>query len=52
MLQLPTTTPTLEIAQNTHDVKVLDLIKQYFDAGYIKPKFDITSLEDAMALKL
>lgn len=45
------TTPTLEIAQNTHDVKVLDLIKQYFDAGYIKPKFDITSLEDAMSVR-
>lgn len=45
------TTPTLEIAQNTHDVKVLDLIKQYFEAGYIKPKFDITSLEDSMSVR-
>ncbi len=45
------TTPTLEIAQNTHDVKVLDLIKQYFEAGYIKPKFDITSLDEAMSVR-
>lgn len=45
------TTPTLEIAQNTHDVKVLDLIKQYFEAGYIKPKFDISSLEEAQSVR-
>lgn len=45
------TTPTLEIAQNTHDVKVLNLIKQYFEAGYIKPKFDIYSLEDSMSVR-
>lgn len=45
------TTPTLEIAQNTHDVKVLDLIKQYFEAGYIKPKFDIASLGEAMSVR-
>ncbi len=45
------TTPTLEIAQNTHDVKVLDLIKQYFEAGYIKPKFDINNLEEAMSVR-
>lgn len=45
------TTPTLEIAQNTHDVKVLDMIKQYFDGGYIKPKFDITSLDEAQSVR-
>lgn len=45
------TTPTLEIAQNTHDVKVLDLIKQYFEAGYIKPKFNISSLDEAMSVR-
>lgn len=45
------TTPTLEIAQNTHDVKVLELIKQYFEAGYIKPKFDISSLDESMSVR-
>jgi hypothetical protein len=45
------TTPTLEIGQNTHDVKVLDLIKQYFEAGYIKPKFDISILEESKSVR-
>lgn len=45
------TTPTLEIAQNTHDVKVLDLIKQYFEGGYIKPKFNISSVEEAQSVR-
>jgi hypothetical protein len=38
---------TLEIAQHTHDVKVLDAIKSYFGQGYLKPKFDISKLEQA-----
>lgn len=36
---------TLEIAQNTHDVKLLDAIKAYFGKGYLKPKFDISKIE-------
>lgn len=38
-------TITLEIAQHTHDVKVLEAIKSYFGQGYLKPKFDISKLE-------
>jgi Fe-S-cluster formation regulator IscX/YfhJ len=45
------TTPTLEIAQNTHDVLVLSLIKQFFEAGYLKPKFNIFDLEEALSVR-
>lgn len=38
---------TLEIAQSSHDVKVLYAIKEYFGLGYLKPKYDITSLHAA-----
>ena len=37
---------TLEIGQNSHDVKVLDAIKQYFGKGYLNPKYDISSLDE------
>lgn len=39
--------PTLEIAQNSYDVLVLNAIIKFFGIGYLKPKFDITSLEDS-----
>lgn len=34
----------LEIAQNSHDVKLLDGIKQFFEGGYLKPKYDIMDI--------
>jgi hypothetical protein len=37
--------PTLEIAQSSHDVQILNAIKNFFDLGYIKPKYDITCLD-------
>ena len=37
--------PTLEIAQNSHDVFVLNAIIKFFGIGYLKPKYDITSLD-------
>ena len=37
--------PTLEIAQNSHDVFVLDAIVKFFGIGYLKPKYDISSLD-------
>jgi hypothetical protein len=37
----------LEIAQNTHDIKLLDSIKLFFNMGYLKPKFDINNLYEA-----
>lgn len=45
------TTPTLEIAQNTHDVIVLNLIKEFFEAGYLKPKFNIYDLEESLSVR-
>lgn len=36
--------PTLEIAQNSHEIKVLYAIKDFFKVGYLKPKYDINSL--------
>jgi hypothetical protein len=35
---------SLEIAQHSYDIKVLDAIRLYFGHGYLKPKYDITSL--------
>jgi hypothetical protein len=43
--------PTLEIAQNTHDIKVLDSIKNFLGVGYLKPKYDITSLENCKKVR-
>lgn len=40
--------PTLEIAQSSHDVAVLDAIRGYLDSGYIKPKYDITSWSELL----
>ena len=37
--------PTLEIAQNSHDVFVLNAIIKFFGIGYLKPKYDITCLD-------
>jgi hypothetical protein len=45
------TTPTLEIGQNTHDVLVLKWIKDFFEAGYLKPKFDISNIEEALSVR-
>ena len=42
-------TNTLEIAQNTHDVKVLESIRLFF--GYLKPKYDITSLNECKKVR-
>jgi len=39
--------PTLEIAQNSHDVEVLNAIKEYFGVGYLKPKYDIKDLNES-----
>lgn len=37
-------TPTLEVAQSNHDVGVLHALVQFFNNGYIKPKYDINDL--------
>jgi LAGLIDADG endonuclease len=39
--------PTLEIAQSSHDVGVLNAIKDFFNLGYLKPKYDIKSLDQS-----
>jgi hypothetical protein len=38
---------SLEIAQNSHDVKLLMAIRDFFGHGYIKPKYNISSLQAA-----
>lgn len=40
--------PTMEIAQSNHDVAVLKIIKDHLESGYLKPKFDTSSLEKTM----
>ena len=42
---------TLEIAQHSHDVKVLDAIKLYFGYGYLKPKYNISSLTESKQVR-
>lgn len=39
---------TFEIAQNSHEIKLLEAIKFFFGrrSGYLKPKYNIESLED------
>jgi LAGLIDADG endonuclease len=35
---------SMEIAQNSHDVTVLLAIRNYFNEGYIKPKYDFYNI--------
>ena len=39
--------PTLEIAQKSHDVFVLNARIDYFSIGYLKPKYYIYSLQES-----
>ena len=39
--------PTLEVAQSSHDVLILKAIIEFFGVGYLKPKFDIFNMEAA-----
>ena len=39
---------SLEVAQNSHDVSVLLALKQFFDGGYIKPKYNVNVLDDCL----
>ena len=36
--------PSLEVAQNSHDVAILLALKTFFKGGYIKPKYNMNSL--------
>lgn len=40
-------TPSLEIAQSNHEIKVLYRIKKFFNMGYLKPKYDINNIDAA-----
>src|SRR3954468_22078737 len=42
---------SLEIAQNTHDVSVLEMIKRFFNCGIIKPKRQDDFLETAQSTR-
>jgi len=37
---------SLELGQNNHDVAILIALKQFFNGGYIKPKYDFNDLEE------
>jgi LAGLIDADG endonuclease len=43
--------PSLEIAQNTHETAILELIKSYFNCGRIKPSRKNNSLEQAKLIR-
>ena len=45
-----TISPSLQIKQNNHDVAVLAAIKAFFGKGYLKPKYNTTSLEEVLKL--
>jgi len=36
---------SLQIKQNNHDVTILYAIKNFFNCGYLKPKYNIKNLE-------
>lgn len=38
----------LQIQQSNHDVAILHAIKEYFQSGYLKPKYDVRNFEDAL----
>jgi hypothetical protein len=42
---------SLEIAQNTHDVAVLEMIKRFFNCGIIEPKRQDDFLETAQSTR-
>lgn len=42
----------LEVAQNSYDAKLLDAIRLFFNQGYIKPKYDFSSLEESKKASL
>lgn len=37
---------SLELGQNSHDVAILIALKQFFNGGYIKPKYNFNDLEE------
>lgn len=39
---------SLEVAQNSHDVSILLALKQFFEGGYIKPKYNVYNLEECL----
>jgi len=39
---------SMEIAQANHDVLILLAIKQFFNAGYIKPKYNMSSITECL----
>jgi hypothetical protein len=39
---------SLQIQQSNHDVAILYAIKNYFQSGYLKPKYDIWNITTAM----
>lgn len=44
--------PTLEIGQSNHDIKLLKAFVDFFGHGYLKPKYDINSIEAAKASRI
>lgn len=42
---------TLEIAQATHDILLLNAISTYLGLGYLKPSYDIYSLPAALSVR-
>jgi hypothetical protein len=40
----------LQIKQSNHDVAVLFAIKSFFGKGFLKPKYNISSLEEVLKL--
>lgn len=37
---------SLEIGQNSHDILVLRAIQQFFNSGYLKPKYEISDISE------
>lgn len=44
-------TPTLSVSQSSHDVRLLRAFISFFSCGYLKPKYDFSSLDAAKAAR-
>lgn len=40
--------PSLEVAQNSHDISLLLALKTFFKGGYIKPKYNVNIMEECL----
>ena len=38
----------MEVAKKSHDIQLLNALKNFFNKGYLKPKYNITSRDESI----